>query len=58
MRHEVKTESLVRQRGALRSLKAAEGAKIVAVNLQDSGDSRLDLIRCGPISYPISVCRS
>lgn len=50
MRHEVKTESLVRQCGALRSLKAAQGAQIVAVNLQD--------FRCGSISDPISVCRS
>lgn len=48
----------MRQRGALRSLKAAEGAEIVAVNLQDSGDSRSDLIRCGSISDPISVHRS
>lgn len=58
MRHEVKTESFVRQHGALRSLKAAEGAEIAAANMQDSGDSRLDLIRCGSISDPISVCRS
>lgn len=38
------TESLVRQCGALRYLKAAEGAEIVAMNLQDSGDGRLDII--------------
>lgn len=53
MRHE-----LVRQRGALRSLRVAEGVEIVPVSLQDSGDSRLHLIICGSISEPISVCRS
>lgn len=55
MWHEVRRGSLVRQRGAPRSLKSAEGAEIVALNLKYSEDCFLNLIIC--TSDPIFVCR-